>query len=327
MKKGAELGESKNFRNLVSRLFEDSQEREEFTRALLEGNSQSPSLLWLTEQSAHTPFPAKPALPWQPHFIQAVNQDDALELEHQPGVHPLHDAGEYYCLDLSSVFQASSAQMVKAPIRSALDLCASPGGKSVFIHRLLQPEFLISNEVIRKRLGALLSNLTRCKVSSSVVSADVAMLAEALEESVDLVFVDAPCSGQSLLARGKKAPSCFHPATINMNSNRQKRILANAGRMVRPGGHLVYSTCTFAPEENEAVIDWFCRRFPHFETREQEQLTDYRSSHGQGYYYRMFPHKGEGAGGFTCLLANRNPDNEEKQFSLERIERFLVRQT
>ncbi|MEG5173865.1 hypothetical protein [Microcoleus sp. B3-D7] len=77
-----------------------------------------------------------------------------------------------------------------------------------------------------------------------------------MPQTANLVIVDAPCTGQSLLAKGDKAPGCFHHVTINSNANRQKRIFANSAKIVAPQGYLVYMTCTYSTAENEQVSEW-----------------------------------------------------------------------
>lgn len=184
-------------------------------------------------------------------------------------------------------------------------MCAAPGGKSIFAWKLLQPELLISNEVIGKRLGMLISNLKRCQISPSiVVNRDPSIFVESIPFSSDLVIVDAPCTGQSLLAKGEKAPGCFHPSAINKSANRQKRIIANSAQIVAPQGYLSYMTCTYSTEENEEVCEWLLRKFPQFQAVEVNHLKDYQSHLSTIPCYRIFPQDGLGAGAFTVLFKN-----------------------
>jgi 16S rRNA C967 or C1407 C5-methylase (RsmB/RsmF family) len=181
----------------------------------------------------------------------------------RPGQHALHQAGAFYCLDFSSIFAASVLLTIEQPTPLVLDVCAAPGGKSIFAWKALQPDLIVSNEVIGKRLGMLISNLKRCQIQPGyVLNRDASILAQMLKQSMSLVIVDAPCSGQSLLAKREKAPGCFHQTVINKNANRQKRIIANSAGIVAPQGYLVYMTCTYSPEENEQVCTWFLERFP-----------------------------------------------------------------
>jgi 16S rRNA C967 or C1407 C5-methylase (RsmB/RsmF family) len=273
-------------------LLEES--RGAFLAALGAGRSACPSLLWLAERPLPAPFVARPPAPWQPEFV------DALSPGERAGRHALHDAGMYYCLDLSSVFETVPLSLVSA--RSVLDVCASPGGKSLLAWRMLAPERLVCNEVIGKRLGALTGNLARCNVSAEVTRQDPSVLAAEHPEAFDLVLVDAPCSGQSLLARGQENPGCFHPVNVGACAGRQKRILIESAQCVAPGGFLLYSTCTFSRDENEAIIEWLLARRSDFHAVEVPALAAHRSPNADFPAYRLWPHEGFGAGGFTCLL-------------------------
>jgi 16S rRNA C967 or C1407 C5-methylase (RsmB/RsmF family) len=137
-----------------------------------------------------------------------------------------------------------------------------------------------------------------------VTRMDSEVLAREIPQTADLVLVDAPCTGQSLLAKGGKAPGCFHPVTINSNANRQKRILANSTQVVAPQGYLLYMTCTYSLEENEQVIEWLLHRFPQFQPVSVAHLGKYRSHLTDIPCYRLFPQSGLGAGAFTALLQN-----------------------
>jgi 16S rRNA C967 or C1407 C5-methylase (RsmB/RsmF family) len=184
-------------------------------------------------------------------------------------------------------------------------MCAAPGGKSVFAWRALKPDLLITNEVIGKRLGMLISNLKRCRIKPiGVVNRDSSIFAELLPASSNLVIVDAPCTGQSLLAKNEKAPGCFHATSINKSANRQKRIIANSAQVVAPQGYLAYMTCTYSAEENEQVCEWFLERFPHFQAVEVEHLSTFQSRLTSIPCYRMFPQYRLGAGAFTALFKN-----------------------
>lgn len=241
---------------------------------------------------------------------EVFNFIDPLTAGQNPGSHQLHERGDIYCLDFSSVFAASVlAQATWCDERRPgliVDTCSSPGGKAVYAWRACRPERLVCNEVIGSRLSALISNIKRCNIAPTIVTnADIAHLAVSLQDAADIVLVDAPCSGQSLPAKGAKAVGAFHPTTINMNSNRQKRILANAAKMVAPGGYLAYMTCTFSIDENEGVIKWLLKRFPNFEAQSVPHLKEFYSRITDIPCYRLFPHQGLGAGAFTCLLKRK----------------------
>jgi len=284
---------------LSRRLFANADIQEKFIETLINPQPFQPCILWCQERPNISPFSVETPASWQPEFV------DRLPLGEKPGKHPLHNQGDFYCLDFSSVFAAATLLTIERSLRLVFDMCAAPGGKSIFAWKALQPDLLISNEVIGKRLGMLISNLKRCKINPSfVVNRDSSIFAEMIPLSSNLVLVDAPCSGQSLLAKGEKAPGCFHPTNINKCANRQKRIIANSAQVVAPQGYLAYMTCTYSPEENEEVCEWFLQRFPQFQAVEVSLLQNYQSHLSQMPCYRLFPQDRLGAGAFTVLFKN-----------------------
>lgn len=291
---------------LARRLFENLDNQEKFIDALIAPQSFNPCILWCQNQPENLPFSAESPLNWQPPFITR------LQLGEKPGQHPLHHQGYFYCLDFSSVFAASVLLAIPQPVQLIFDMCAAPGGKSIFAWQALQPNLIICNEVIGKRLGMLISNLKRCQISPSMVmNRDSSIFAESIPSTCDLVLVDAPCTGQSLLAKGEKAVGCFHPTAINKSANRQKRIIANSAQIVAPQGYLAYMTCTYSPEENEQVCEWFLSRFPQFQPVKISHLQDYQSHLTSIPCYRLFPQDRLGAGAFTMLF--QNTDVGERQ--------------
>ncbi|MBH8574708.1 RsmB/NOP family class I SAM-dependent RNA methyltransferase [Nostocaceae cyanobacterium CENA369] len=284
---------------LSRRLFENPDKQEKFIEALIHPQPFQPCILWCQQRPDNLPFAVETPTIWQPQFV------DRLYLGEKPGQHPLHNQGYFYCLDFSSVFAATTLLAIPGPIHLVFDMCASPGGKSVFAYQALQPDLLISNEAIGKRLGMLISNLKRCQINSCiVVNRDSSIFAKNIPLSSNLVIVDAPCTGQSLLAKGEKAPGCFHPTAINKSANRQKRIIANSAQLVAPQGYLAYMTCTYSPEENEQVCEWFLSRFPQFQAIQISLLQEYQSHLTTMPCYRIFPQDRLGAGAFTVLFQN-----------------------
>jgi 16S rRNA C967 or C1407 C5-methylase (RsmB/RsmF family) len=290
---------SKLLIKLSQRLFSDVPTQEKFIDALIHPHSFHPCILWTKEKPADHPFTTQAPIAWQPEWV------DRLAIASQPGKHQLHQQGYFYCLDFSSIFAASTLLMLDQSVDIIIDMCAAPGGKTVFAWRALKPQIILSNEVIGKRKGALISNLKRCDLKAAIaLSRDSKILAEEIPNTADVVIVDAPCTGQSLIAKGDDAPGCFHPVSINKNANRQKRILANSAQVVASQGHLAYMTCAYSPEENEQVSEWFLQRFPHFQPVSIPHLVDYQSHLTQMPCYRMFPPDGLGAGAFTILFQN-----------------------
>ncbi|OCQ97890.1 Fmu (Sun) domain-containing protein [Oscillatoriales cyanobacterium USR001] len=286
---------------LARNLFPDTTEQVKFVQAVTNPEPFNPCILWLQEKPQVHPFTLETPTSWQPEFV------DRLALNTKPGKHQLHDRGSYYCLDFSSTFAASTLLTISPPIQLILDMCAAPGGKSMFAWQALHPELLLCNEVIGKRIGMLTSNLKRCQIEpSAIVNRDAEFLATTIPKTANLVIVDAPCTGQSLLAKGEKAPGCFHPVSINSNANRQKRILANSAKIVAPQGYIAYMTCTYSIAENEQVSEWFIDKFSQFIAVEVPHLATYQSHLTKIPCYRMWPQDRLGAGAFTVLFKNQD---------------------
>jgi 16S rRNA C967 or C1407 C5-methylase (RsmB/RsmF family) len=285
---------------LARMLFPDELKRDEFVKAVMAGNSREKAIVILEDRPEIRTFPRIGRTSWQPEFVERLAES------FRPAQHPLYQRGSYYSLDNSSVFAASAMLAVPTPPRFVLDLCASPGGKAIFCWRAFQPEVLYCNETIRKRTRPLIENLNRCKVTSGRVwTADPSVYGRRFVNVFDLVIVDAPCSGQSLLAKGDKAPGCFFPTMIDMNHSRQRRITGHAAHAMKPGGYLLYMTCTYAYKENEKIIEWLLGEYQDLETVPVPHLSEYQSEYTEEHCYRLFPQSGLGAGAFTCLIRKK----------------------
>lgn len=188
----------------------------------------------------------------------------AVPPDFKAGADPLHHAGAYYMQEPSAM--SAVTVLDPQPGERVLDLCAAPGGKSTQIAAALSGRGLLwSNEYVRSRAQVLLQNLERCGVSNAVVSStDAHTLAEGLPGWFDAVLVDAPCSGEGMFRKEPAALEQWSEDNIRLCAERQQDILDAAAVLVRPGGRLVYSTCTFAPEENECRIAAFLADHPAF---------------------------------------------------------------
>lgn len=188
-----------------------------------------------------------------------------LDAEHKAGSDPLHHAGAYYMQEPS----ATSAVSVLAPQEGEriLDMCAAPGGKSTQIAACIGESGLLwSNEYVPARARILQQNLERFGVRNQVVSSkDTTPLCEGLQEYFDAVLVDAPCSGEGMFRKEPQALTEWSLDNVQLCASRQDEILNNAAKAVKIGGRIVYSTCTFAPEENEGVVFRFLAAHPDFE--------------------------------------------------------------
>jgi 16S rRNA C967 or C1407 C5-methylase (RsmB/RsmF family) len=297
----------KQLEKLAQKLFAETDLRESFIAALTSPAPMAQALIWRRPRPAELPFLTLSPQPWQASFVDRVSTSSGA------GKHELHEQGAYYCLDFASTVAASIVAQLEIQVSRVLDLCSSPGGKAVFLATMFEPEVLYCNEVVGKRLGSLISNLKRCAVKQAIVTqADSSVWAKDAAEYFDLVFVDAPCSGQSLIVKGKTADGCFHPVTIKGNAMRQRRILANAATCVSPGGYLAYTTCTFSPEENEEVGTWFLKRFAEFQAVEAPQLNPFSLKRATWPCYQIYPHHDAGAGGFAALF-RRLPRAETRE--------------
>lgn len=185
--------------------------------------------------------------------------------EAKPGSLPAHHAGMFYAQEPSAAGPVTALD--PRPGQRVLDLCAAPGGKSTQIAALLGGEGLLwCNEIVRGRANILLSNVERMGVRNAVVSScHPQVLCEALQGWFDAVLVDAPCSGEGMFRRDPAAVSQWSPESPAACAQRQLAILQCAALAVREGGVLVYSTCTFSPEENEEVVTAFLAAHPEFE--------------------------------------------------------------
>ena len=173
----------------------------------------------------------------------------------RPGKHPYHEAGLYYIQEPSAM--AVVELLDPKPGDAVLDLCAAPGGKSSHIaSRLKGQGFLLSNEIHPARAKILSQNMERMGVFNGVVSnEDSSALAQHFPEFFDRIAVDAPCSGEGMFRKDEEAVNQWSEEHVHQCADRQQEILDNGARMLKPGGRLVYSTCTFAPEENAV---FFC---------------------------------------------------------------------
>ena len=202
-------------------------------------------------------FPLEPSPFCKAAFV--VHQPDF-----KPGRHPYHHAGVFYSQEPS----ASSAVPLLGvqPGMRVLDLCAAPGGKSSQLAAALQGRgVLVSNEYVAARAEILKSNLERMGVSNAVVLNETpARIAEALPEFFDRVLVDAPCSGEGMFRKEPVALQQHCEALVKQCAELGAQILDCAAAALAPGGQLVYSTCTFAPEEDEGQVAAFLQRHPEF---------------------------------------------------------------
>lgn len=261
--------------------------------------------------------------------------------EQQPGKHLFHEIGAYYIQEPSAM--AVAEVLAPAPGERILDLCAAPGGKSTQIAGKMRGEgLLVSNEIIPGRAKILSQNIERMGIANAVVCNETPeRLAAFFPSFFDKILVDAPCSGEGMFRKDETAIDEWSPDHVKMCADRQRMILEQAVLMLKPGGILVYSTCTFSTEENEGVISGFLKEHPEFSIEEAAQekffapgRSDWariltagegtlaetgESADGIGHTMRLWPHKLSGEGHFiaklrkagTLLLERRYVNSED----------------
>lgn len=218
-----------------------------------------------------------------------------------PGSRIEYGAGDYYIQDSGSVLAITLLDV--QPGELVCDLCASPGGKSTAVLESIgEAGWLLANEAVATRLSPLILNLARHGSTQFAVSQlDPDDLARRAGSVFDAVLVDAPCSGQSLIGRGKQTHAAFSESTIEHCSARQSRILDAATRLVRPGGRLIYATCTFAYLENEYQIQRLLNACPDSRIEPCESLSTWESTILPG-CYRLWPHRHGCGGAFAACV-------------------------
>ncbi len=258
-----------------------------------------------------SPWPLTP-VPWCPEGF-------TLDRKLNVGTHTYHEIALYYVQDSSAM--AVAALLAPQPGERVLDLCASPGGKSTHIASLLAGQgVLVSNEIDRGRADVLRRNLERWGAANALVLNETPeRLAARWPAAFDRVVVDSPCSGEGMFRKNEEARYHWSEAHVAGCALRQREILASAAQLVRPGGRLVYATCTFAPEEDEGVIARFLRSHPDFELVEppwhegfQRGRPDWSEWPAEpegaqplaalGQTLRLWPHKLQGEGHFVAVM-------------------------
>jgi len=250
--------------------------------------------------AANIPFLGEP-VPWEPLGYY-------YDPEARPGLHPYHEAGVYYLQEASAM--APVALLDPQPGERVCDLCAAPGGKSTQIAgRLGGSGFLLCNEYSAKRAKILSRNMERMGVANALVTNEtVENLAKRFPDFFDKVLIDAPCSGEGMFRKEEAAVTDWSQETVEMCARRQAEILEQGAKLLRPGGRLVYSTCTFAPEENERAISAFLEKHPEF-TPERMEAPWFTPCENGG--FRLWPHKLRGEGHFAAVLRKKEGDGEE----------------
>lgn len=274
------------------------EEYEDFLRSLERPRAVALRFNPLKGEVPQLPFVGQP-VPWEPMGYY-------YDPDSRPGLHLYHEAGVYYLQEASAM--APVALLDPQPGERICDLCAAPGGKTTQIAgRMMGEGFLLCNEYSPKRAKILSRNIERMAVANALVTNEpTEVLASRFPGFFHRVLVDAPCSGEGMFRKEEAAVADWSQEAVEMCARRQQEILNNAARMVAPGGRLVYSTCTFAPEEDEGVVAEFLARHPEF-SPESVEAPWFQTVENGG--YRLWPHKLLGEGHFAAVL-KRNGGEE-----------------
>lgn len=296
--------------------FESSYEKEKF-QALRVNTLKADREVFVK----NAPFSLQ-SVPWEKNGFYYESQD-------APGKHPYHEAGVYYIQEPSAMAPVPFLEV--KPGERVLDLCAAPGGKSTQIAVALEGKgLLVCNEIHPARAKILSENIERMGVRNAMVTNETPeKLEQIFAGYFDKILVDAPCSGEGMFRKNEDAKNEWSLENVQICAQRQEGILDCAANMLRPGGRLVYSTCTFAPAENEGSIAGFLKRHPEysvvsvevpvgFECGKPEWLvyagtaeenTVFAEEKEIGVYseelrktLRIWPHKVNGEGHFLAVL-------------------------
>ena len=218
------------------------------------------------------------------------------------GNHPYHMAGLIYFQEPSAMAPAEALPVSEGDY--ILDLCAAPGGKTTqTAAKLNGTGLMVSNEIVEKRAKILAENVARLGFKNVIVTNESpAKLADKYEEFFDKVIVDAPCSGEGMFRKEKQAVECWSIEHTKSCGTRQKAIIDSAIKCLAPGGYLVYSTCTFAIEENEDIARYILDNYPHMRIEKPENLSMLSGGINLEEAKRIYPHKQKGEGHFIALF-------------------------
>ncbi len=237
----------------------------------------------------------------------------------KPGNTPLHHAGAFYIQEPAAMAPVASLEGRLNPGARILDVCAAPGGKTSQAANLCDDvSLVVSNEIVPSRCKTLVGNIERLGfLNSMVTNCDSLTLADMFHDCFDLVICDAPCSGEGMFRKSESAISDWSEENVKKCAERQREILRNASACVRSGGYLLYSTCTFAPEENEMNVSWFLDNFGEFSLCDPGDkfialsspgIDEYCRGFEASYVRRLYPHITGGEGQFFALFRKDSVD-------------------
>lgn len=227
---------------------------------------------------------------------------------------PLLHGGLYYVQEAGSQFLWKVLSQTTGKKNSArvLDLCAAPGGKTTLLSSFFSNGLIVANEVIKSRVSVLVENVTKWGTGNIVVTNNDPQHFAALKNYFDVILVDAPCSGSGLFRRDNNAIAEWSEESVTLCSRRQQRILADAYPALKKEGVLIYSTCSYSPQEDEEILDWLADNFSleniPVQLQEEWNITKVSSSKNKMEGYKFYPDKTRSEGFF--IAAFRKTDGE-----------------
>lgn len=239
--------------------------------------------------------------------------------DESPGRHPYYHAGLYYIQEPSAMLPGQI--LAALPGERVLDLCAAPGGKTVQLAAAMKGRgLLVANDVNADRVRALVKNIELCGVRNAIVLNEAPeRLAARFEGWFDRILVDAPCSGEGMFRKDEDAARSWESFKCEVCSGMQRSILESAGRLLKPGGTLVYSTCTFSPEEDEAMVSHFLNNHGDYQIADIEKTAGMEGGRPEwsdgnpklAGTVRLWPHRVRGEGHFAAMLTKGGTPQEE----------------
>ena len=246
--------------------------------------------------------------------------------EERPSKHPYYHAGIYYLQEPSAMSSASIIDICEGD--KVLDICAAPGGKSTQIGaRLNNTGILVSNDISTSRIKALVKNIEIFGIKNAIVTNESPKkLVSKFKNYFDKIIIDAPCSGEGMFRKEPDIIKSWGKSMTKFCIEQQADILENASYMLKSGGSILYSTCTFSPEENEKTINDFLNKNSDFELINIAENYGFDSGKPETvengreelkYCARLFPHKIKGEGHFLALLKHKGDKKQLESVFIE----------
>lgn len=300
----------KKMKNMLGDEYDDYIKSYEYPK--YQGIRINPLKLDMEKWMEINPFTTLKPVPW-------CKEGFYYDASEKPAKHPYYFAGLYYIQEPSAM--SPGAYLPIEPGDKILDMCAAPGGKSTQIGSRMQGEgVLVSNDISPSRVKALLKNVENFGITNSIVTSETSeKLASKWHHYFDKILIDAPCSGEGMFRKNENAAKSWEAYGVEHCANLQRIILEDSAHLLKMNGMILYSTCTFSPEENEGMINEFLQKHPDFKVIPLEPVGGIQ--HGRPELIgadeslkgalRLWPHHLEGEGHFLCLLQRTNDVEDE----------------